>query len=75
MDKGGVGRASNTVACVFINWVSGFKILCIVLCSSVVAFRKTTLKDTGSNLQKTLNFFIDIFTILKAPGSNPLNKE
>ena len=68
IDKGGPGRASNTVTCVFFNRPGG-----VVLCSSVVAFWTTILKDTDSNLLKTLNFFIDNFTILKAPGSNPLN--
>ena len=70
IDKGGPGRASNTVTCVFFNRPGG-----VVLCSSVVAFWTTILKDTDSNLLKTLNFFIDNFTILKAPGSNPLNIE
>ena len=44
IDKGGPGRASNTVTCVFFNRPGG-----VVLCSSVVAFWTTILKDTDSN--------------------------
>ena len=68
-----MGRASYTVTCVFFNQLSGVTNNVVYLCSSVVAFLTTILKDTGSNLHKTLNFFIDNFTILKAPGSNPIN--
>ena len=71
-----MGRASYTVTCVFFNQLSGVTNNVVYLCSSVVAFLTTILKDTGSNLHKTLNFLIDnftIFSILKAPGSNPIN--
>ena len=71
-----MGQARYTVTCVFFNQLSGVTNNVVYLCSSVVAFLTTILKDTGSNLHKTLNFFIDnftIFSILKAPGSNPIN--
>ena len=44
-------------------------------CSSVEASWTSTLKDTLDRIcQKHLIFFIDIFTILKAHGSNPPQK-
>ena len=37
----------------------------------MVASWTSTLNDTGSNLLECIKFVNDIFTILKAPGSNP----
>ena len=76
--KGGGGKSQYyrfTVTFVLIKKVILLRIYIPVLsCSSVIASWISTPKDTGSNLLKT--FFkkiINIFTILKAPGSNPLN--
>ena len=60
---------SKAATLVFIKWC--YIILHTFSYSSVVASWTSSLKNTGSKL--LLNVYIDIFTILKDPGSNPLN--
>ena len=56
------------------KWWCYLEFIHCLTCSSAVASWTTTLKDSGSNMLETFKFFhFNFITILKVPGSNPLN--